>query len=473
MSSNIVVPQLGESVVEARVSRWLKKEGDTVTVGEPLVELETEKIDLEVGAEQAGVLAKIARQEGEDVKIGEVLGVIGEAAAGAQASGASGSNATSQAAPATSAAAAQAGTQAAGQAGAQASELSSSNAASQAAPASAAAQPAAASRAATTDGRERSTPTARRMAETHDIELAGVAGTGEAGRITKRDVASFVNAGTSAPAPAAAAPPAAARPAAPSAPAPAAKPTTPTPAPVARPTVPPGSRTEQRVRMSKRRLTIARNLVEAQHNAAMLTTFNEVDMTALMGLRERRKKAFQERYGVGLGIASFFVKASVAALRAFPRLNAEIQGEEMVLKQYYDIGIAVGAEQGLVVPVLRNAEAMSFANIEQGIRDFATRARDGSLTLEDLRGGTFTITNGGVFGSLLSTPILNPPQVGILGLHKIEERPIASNGQVVIRPMMYVALSYDHRIVDGLEAVQFLVRIKEYIEDPGQLLLES
>jgi 2-oxoglutarate dehydrogenase E2 component (dihydrolipoamide succinyltransferase) len=225
--------------------------------------------------------------------------------------------------------------------------------------------------------------------------------------------------------------------------------------------------------MSKRRLTIARNLVEAQRTAAMLTTFNEVDMTALMGLRERRKKAFQERTGVGLGIASFFVKASVAALKAFPRLNAEVQGEEMVLKQYYDIGIAVGAEQGLVVPVLRNAEQMSFAAIEQGIRDFATRARDGSLTLEDLRGGTFTITNGGVFGSLLSTPILNPPQVGILGLHKIEDRPIASNGQVVIRPMMYLALSYDHRIVDGLEAVQFLVRIKEFIEDPGHLLLES
>ncbi len=467
MSSNIVVPQLGESVVEARVSRWLKKEGDTVTVGEPLVELETEKIDLEVGAEQAGVLAKIARQEGEDVKIGEVLGVIGEAAAGAPAPQAGESV---NAAPA-----AQAGAQAS-QRVAQASEGSTSNAASPAPPAVAAAQQAAARTATTTaDGRERATPTARRMAETHDIELAGVAGTGEAGRITKRDVAGYVNAGASAPASATqpAAPPAAARPAASPAPAPAAKPTTPTPAPVARPTVPPGSRTEQRVRMSKRRLTIARNLVEAQHNAAMLTTFNEVDMTALMGLRERRKKAFQERYGVGLGIASFFVKASVAALRAFPRLNAEIQGEEMVLKQYYDIGIAVGAEQGLVVPVLRNAEAMSFANIEQGIRDFATRARDGSLTLEDLRGGTFTITNGGVFGSLLSTPILNPPQVGILGLHKIEERPIASNGQVVIRPMMYVALSYDHRIVDGLEAVQFLVRIKEYIEDPGQLLLES
>ncbi len=225
--------------------------------------------------------------------------------------------------------------------------------------------------------------------------------------------------------------------------------------------------------MSKRRLTIARNLVEAQRTAAMLTTFNEVDMRAVMSLRERRKQAFKERYGVNLGIASFFVKASVSALKAFPRLNAEIQGEEMVLKHYYDIGIAVGAAQGLVVPVLRNAEQMTFAEIELGIREFAGKASNGTLTLEDLRGGTFTITNGGVFGSLLSTPILNPPQVGILGLHKIEERPIAVNGQVVVKPMMYIALSYDHRIVDGLEAVQFLVRVKELIEDPGQMLIES
>ena len=225
--------------------------------------------------------------------------------------------------------------------------------------------------------------------------------------------------------------------------------------------------------MSKRRLTIARNLVEAQRTAAMLTTFNEVDMTELMGLRERRKEQFAKRHGVGIGIASFFVKAAVAALKAFPRLNAEIQGEEMVLKHYYDVGIAVGAEQGLVVPVIRSAEQLSFAGIELAIRDFAARAKSNTLTLEDLKGGSFTITNGGVFGSLLSTPILNPPQVGILGLHKIEDRPVAIKGQVVVRPMMYLALSYDHRIVDGLEAVQFLVKVKEYIEDPGHLLLES
>ena len=224
--------------------------------------------------------------------------------------------------------------------------------------------------------------------------------------------------------------------------------------------------------MSKRRATIARRLVEVQHTAAMLTTFNEVDMSGVMALRERHKQAFKEKHGVGLGIASFFVKASVGALREFPRLNAEIQGDEMVLKHYYDIGVAVGASEGLVVPVLRDADRMSFAAIERSIRDFAKRAEDGTLSLADLKGGTFTITNGGVFGSLLSTPIINPPQVGILGLHKIQERPMGANGQVVLRPMMYVALTYDHRIVDGAEAVRFLVRVKELAEDPGALLLD-
>jgi 2-oxoglutarate dehydrogenase E2 component (dihydrolipoamide succinyltransferase) len=225
--------------------------------------------------------------------------------------------------------------------------------------------------------------------------------------------------------------------------------------------------------MSKRRQTIARRLVEAQRTAAMLTTFNEVDMTAVMQLRERRKEEFKEKHGVGLGIASFFVKASIGALRGFPMLNAEIQGEDIVLKHYYDIGMAVGAEGGLVVPVLRDADRLTFAQLEHAIRDYAKKAQDGTLTLEDLKGGTFTITNGGVFGSLMSTPILNPPQVGILGLHKIEDRAVPLDGQVVIRPMMYVALSYDHRIVDGREAVQFLVKVKEYVEDPGNLLLES
>jgi 2-oxoglutarate dehydrogenase E2 component (dihydrolipoamide succinyltransferase) len=225
--------------------------------------------------------------------------------------------------------------------------------------------------------------------------------------------------------------------------------------------------------MSKRRATIARRLVEAQQTAAMLTTFNEADMSAVMALRDRNKEAFKARHGVSLGIASFFVKAAIAALREFPRLNAEIQGDEIVLKHYYDVGIAVAADEGLVVPVLRDADAMSFAEIEQGIRDFATRARDGKLTLDDLRGGTFSITNGGVFGSLMSTPILNPPQVGILGLHAIKDRPAGVNGQLVLRPMMYLALTYDHRIVDGAEAVRFLVRVKELVEEPGVLLIES
>ena len=422
MTSNIVVPQLGESVVEARVARWLKKPGDGVMAGEPIVELETEKIDLEVGAEHAGVLVEIKVPEGTDVKVGELLGVID-----------------------TSAAAAVPGP-----------VESSAVAVSEPAPAD-------------VEGRDRATPTARRIAQEHAVDLTTVSGTGEGGRIVKRDVEAFLaGSGTPAAQPAAARTAEGARPTAPAASA--------APAP-ARPggAVPaaPGERREERVRMSKRRLTIARNLVEAQQTAAMLTTFNEVDMTEVMALRERRKEAFKKQFGVGLGIASFFVKASVAALKVFPRLNAEVQGEEMVLKHYYDIGIAVGAPQGLVVPVIRNADRLSFGEIEQAIREFARRANDGSLTLDDLRGGTFTITNGGVFGSLLSTPIINPPQVGILGLHKIEDRPVAIKGQAVVRPMMYTALTYDHRIVDGLEAVQFLVKVKEYIEDPGHLLLDS
>jgi 2-oxoglutarate dehydrogenase E2 component (dihydrolipoamide succinyltransferase) len=401
--TNIVVPELGESVIEARVARWLKKEGDRVEVGETLVELETEKINLEVSADRAGVIATIKRQEGADVKIGEVLAELDEAAA---------------ATPGAS----------------RGSEI-----------------PAAAAKAS-------SAPPA-------DEKPAPPAATAKPAPVTPPP--------PPAPAPAPSSP-AASAPAAPVAAA-AAPPaaSTPTPPPAATAAQNRRGGEEVRQRMTKRRATIARRLVEAQHNAAMLTTFNEVDMTAVMGLRERHKEPFKKQYGVGLGIASFFVKVSVAALRAFPQLNAEIQGDEIVLKRYYDIGIAVGAEGGLVVPVLRDADKMSFAKIELAIRDYAKRAADSTLTLQDLSGGTFTITNGGVFGSLLSTPILNPPQVGILGLHKIQDRPIGVNGQVVLRPMMYVALSYDHRIVDGREAVQFLVKIKEIIEDPAQLLLES
>jgi 2-oxoglutarate dehydrogenase E2 component (dihydrolipoamide succinyltransferase) len=424
--SNIVVPELGESVVEARVARWLKKEGDRVELGEPIVELETEKIDLEVNADRSGVLERIARGEGEDVKIGELLGVLNESGAPSAPSG----NGSAAATPAPAAAAAP--------------------------------QPPAAEQ-------PRATPTARNMAQAHEVNLGAVQGTGSAGRVTKQDVQNVI----AAPAAKGATPTAkpASAPSSEARPAPAAKaPSAPT-APARRPAG--GDRSETRVRMTKRRATIARRLVEAQRTAAMLTTFNEIDMSALMALRERRKEAFKKQYGINLGIASFFVKASIAALRAFPQINAEIQGDEIVLKHYYDIGMAVGAEGGLVVPVIRDADALSFAQIELAIRDFAARAGNGTLTLEDLTGGTFTITNGGVFGSLMSTPILNPPQVGILGLHKIADRPVAVNGQVVIRPVMMVALSYDHRIVDGREAVQFLVKIKEYIEDPGHLLIES
>ena len=425
--TNIVVPELGESVVEARVARWLKKEGDRVEVGEPVVELETEKIDLEVNAEQGGVIASIKRQEGEDVKIGELLAVLDESAAAASASRAA-------AAPA----AADAGAAPDGRAPESAAAVQSDTAA---------------------DG-PRATPTARRMAKDHDVDLGELQGSGSAGRVMKPDVQNAM----AKPAAAAAAPPAQPAPASREAKA------APAPPPARRAA---GTRGERRVRMTKRRATIARRLVEAQRTAAMLTTFNEIDMTAVMALRERRKEAFKKQYTTGLGIASFFVKAGIAALRAFPALNAEIQGDEIVYHDYYDIGMAVGAEGGLVVPVLRDADRMSFAEIELAIRDFAQRAGDGTLTLEDLKGGTFTITNGGVFGSLLSTPIINPPQVGILGLHKIQDRAVPVGGQVVVRPMMYVALTYDHRIVDGREAVQFLVKIKEFIEDPGHLLIES
>jgi len=423
--SNIVVPTLGESVVEARVARWLKKAGDRVEVGEPVVELETEKIDLEVSAEKSGVIASIARQEGDDVKIGELLAVVDENGAAAPA-------------------------------------VSSAPAASAPAPTPAPAPASSGNGSAEAASEGRATPTARRMAKDNDVDLGAVQGSGAAGRVTKQDVQKAMT----------------------PAPAPTSTPVAPTSSKVA-PTregaiapaslskIAPGSRTEERVRMSKRRQTIARRLVEAQHTAAMLTTFNEVDMTAVMALRERRKESFKKEFGVGLGIASFFVKSAIAALRAFPPLNAEIQGDEIVFKHYYDIGVAVGAEGGLVVPVIRDADRLSFAQIELAIRDFATRATDGTLTLEDLRGGTFTITNGGVFGSLMSTPILNPPQVGILGLHKIQDRAVPMNAQVVIRPMMYVALSYDHRIVDGREAVQFLVKIKDFVEDPARLLLEG
>jgi len=442
MSVNIVVPEVGESIVDARVAKWLKKEGDTVAAGDPLVELETDKIDLEVAAPQAGVLGRIAHQDGADVKVGDVLGTIDEGAgsdtegAGADAGGA-GADAEGAGTDAGGA-----GTDAEGAVGDTRSAA-----------------------------KTRATPAARKAAQQNDVDLKSVKGSGDAGRVMRRDIEAASAPGETG---GASAPKAASAPA--SAPVDSADASA-RQAPVSAPTAPPvrrttGERTEERIRMSKRRATIAKRLIEAQSTAAMLTTFNEVDMSAVQAMRARHKESFKKRYGTNLGMTAFFVKAVIGALRAFPRVNAEIQGDEMVLKQYYDIGIAVGASEGLVVPVLRDADLMTFAEIEAQTRAFAKKADDGTLSLADLKGGTFTITNGGVFGSLQSTPILNPPQVGILGLHAIKDRPVAIDGQVVIRPIMYTALTYDHRIVDGSEAVRFLVRVKELLEDPAALLLE-
>ncbi len=408
MTTEITVPELGESIVEATVGEWRVKVGDPVKVGDVVVELETDKVDVEVGATAAGVIAAINQPAGSDVKIGDVLGAI-------DADGATGDTAV------------------------------------QSQPASAASAPA---NAGETTSKGKATPVARRMAEAEGVDLAQIDGSGAGGRVTRQDIAAHVE------------PPSRPEPAT------VARQTAPTAPPRPAPMTPTDDR-EERQRMSRRRRTIAQRLVEAQQTAAILTTFNEIDMSAVMDLRRRRQEAFVNQHGVKLGFTSFFVKACVGALRAFPRLNAEIQGDEIILKHYYDIGIAVGAEEGLVVPVIRDADRKSFAAIESEVRDFAAKSRDGSLSLEDLRGGTFTITNGGVFGSMLSTPILNPPQVGILGLHNIQERPMARDGEVVIRPMMYVALSYDHRIVDGREAVQFLVRVKQLVEEPEALLLEG
>ncbi len=426
MSVEIKVPTLGESIVEATVGKWMKQEGEAVAVGEPLVELETDKVNMEVAATDAGVLQSIVKREGETVGIGEILALLGGAGAAASPAPAAAATPTAQApAPAAPAAEAEEEDAAGGEGG-------------------------------------RSTPLARRIAAEHGLDINQISGTGPGGRVTRDDVNGHLAQGNKAPAPA-----------------PTAAPATPLAAPAvaARPPAPAAStaagRPEERVRMSRRRQTIARRLVEAQQTAAMLTTFNEIDMTAIMEVRKRRRDAFKERNGIGLGFMSFFTKAVVGALKAFPRLNAEIQGDEMVLKGYYDIGIAVGAEEGLVVPVVRDADRLSFAAIERQIAGLAEKAKKNTLSLAELQGGTFTITNGGIFGSLLSTPILNTPQVGILGMHSIQQRPVAIDGQVVIRPMMYVALSYDHRIVDGSEAVRFLVRVKELAEDPESLLLEG
>lgn len=431
MSIDITVPEMGESVVEATVGRWLVEAGASVKAGQPLVELETDKVDLEVSAERDGVLAEILVEAGADVKIGDVLGKL-EAGQDASAGETSKKKETKQAD------AAQAEKDSSAKTKKDSEESDSSPA-----------------EASDDEPEAKATPVARRMAEDAGMDLSQISGSGSGGRVTKEDVEKALTSQKE-PAPEKSSPS--------------------TPAPQQSSSAPftrPGAEREERVKLSRRRRTIAQRLVEAQHSAAMLTTFNEVDMSAVMDLRKRRRDSFEKEYGVRLGFMSFFTKAAVGGLRAFPRLNAEIDGDEMILKHYYDIGIAVGAEEGLVVPVVRDADRMSFAQIEQAIRDLAQKSQDGTLALSDLQGGSFTITNGGVFGSMLSTPILNAPQVGILGLHKIEERPVVVNGEIVIRPMMYLALSYDHRIVDGREAVQFLVKIKELIEDPERMLLEG
>ena len=438
MAIEIKVPVLGESLVDAVVGQWLKSEGEEVSQGETILELETDKVNLDVTAEADGVLGAIQKNEGDVVTVGEVLGTL-EAGAGGGAT-ASQNGQAEAAEPAAEPVAAAAESKA---------ESVEKNPAHT--------EPATTAPAGDDSSAGRAAPAVRRMAEEHNIDLAQVDGTGPAGRITRDDLMRHLSKTQGAGAAPAAAPQKPAAPAAASAPA----------APAGQPD------REERQRLSRRRQTIARRLVEAQQTAAMLTTFNEVDMSAVMEIRSRRKDGFKEAHGVNLGFMSFFTKAIVGALKAFPDVNAELQGDQLVLKKYYDIGIAVGIDEGLVVPVVRDADRKSFAAIERDIKELATRAREGKLALQELQGGTFTITNGGIYGSLLSTPILNTPQVGILGMHNIQQRPVAVDGQVEIRPMMYIALSYDHRVVDGATSVQFLVKIKELLEDPENLLLEG
>ncbi len=399
--ADIMTPALGESVTEATVARWTKKPGDAVRKDEILVELETDKVSLEVASPTDGVLESIAAADGETVVPGALLGVVAAGAAAAKPAAASAPAPVAAPAPAPAAPA----------------------------PAPVAAAPLA--------------PSVQRIVIETGLNPATVAGSGKDGRITKGDALAALESRAAAPAPVAA-------PAAPRA----------------------LHEREERVKMTRLRQTIARRLKEAQNNAAMLTTFNEVDMSAVMALRNQYKDSFEKKHGVKLGFMSFFVKAVVAALQAVPDVNAEIDGTDIVYKNHYDIGIAVGTEKGLVVPVVRDADAMGLAEVEKAIGALGKKARDGHLAIEDMQGGTFSITNGGIYGSLMSTPILNAPQSGILGMHAIKDRAMVVNGQIVVRPMMYLALSYDHRVVDGQGAVTFLVKVKEAIEDPQRLLLD-
>ena len=404
MATDIRVPTLGESVSEATIGKWFKKPGDAVTADEPLVELETDKVTLEVNAPASGILSEISAKDGETVGVGALLGAITEGAAGVAAAPKAAEVPKAAATPSVSAPA------------------------------------------------DHGPAVARLAAET-GIDPANVAASGKDGRVTKGDMLA-----------AQAAPAVIAVPAAIPAPA--------TPVAVRAPSAPADGTREERVRMTKLRQTIARRLKDAQNTAAMLTTFNEVDMGEVMALRNKYKDVFEKKHGAKLGFMSFFVKACTQALKEIPAVNAEIDGTDLVYKNYYHVGIAVGTDKGLVVPVLRDADTLSLAGIEKTIADYGKRARDGQLKIEEMQGGTFTITNGGIYGSLMSTPILNAPQSGILGMHKIQERPVVVAGKIEIRPMMCLALSYDHRIVDGKEAVTFLVRVKEALEDPARLVLD-
>lgn len=422
MAVEIVVPVLGESVSDATVARWIKKAGEAVAADEPVVELETDKVTLEVPSPVAGVVADIVADEGSVVEVGALLGRV---EAGATATAAPTAETPAAEAPAASKAAE---------------------------PAPAAATPASAPAAASANLDHPLSPAVRRLVEENNLNPATITATGVDGRLTKADVLAAMKA-PAAPAIATAAPMAAA------------------PAAPRTPSRPEDAAREERVRMSKLRQVIAGRLKTAQNNAAMLTTFNEVDMSALMNMRAEYKKEFEATHEVRLGFMGMFVQAAVQALREFPAVNAEIDGTDVIYKNYYNIGVAVGTPQGLVVPVVRDAGAMGLADIERTITDFGLRARDGKIMPDEMSGGTFTISNGGVYGSMMSTPILNPPQSGILGMHNIQKRAVVVNDQIVIRPMMYLALSYDHRIIDGREAVSFLVRIKEMIEDPRRLLM--
>jgi 2-oxoglutarate dehydrogenase E2 component (dihydrolipoamide succinyltransferase) len=411
--AEIRVPTLGESVTEATIGRWFKKPGDSVAVDEPLVELETDKVTIEVPAPFAGTLSEIVAKDGETVAVGALLGQITEGAGGAKA------------APA------------------------AAKAAEPAKAASAAAAPAPAQKSAPTDAPQ--APSVRKLSAESGVDASTVPGSGKDGRVTKGDMLAAIEKAASSPTPV-------------SQPAAAVQVRASSPADDAA--------REERVKMTRLRQTIARRLKDVQNTAAMLTTFNEVDMTNLMALRGHYKDLFEKKHATKLGFMGFFVKACVQALKEVPAVNAEIDGTDLVYKNYYHIGVAVGTDKGLVVPVVRECDHKSLAEIEKGIADFGKKARDGQLKIEDMQGGTFTISNGGVYGSLMSTPMLNAPQAGILGMHKIQERPIAIGGKVEIRPMMYLALSYDHRVIDGKEAVTFLVRVKECLEDPARLVLD-